>query len=299
MIIDRSNYLPVGAVPATERATGEGVILMYFFDKHTNHRIFPLDIPKKELERDTRDRVTMPDIVHNEPPVVSTTWNRFKPGLYELFQDCYGKNKQYIGNGDYPQKDIVIICGAGPSLEKDIPFIKEHRDKACVVTVNRAQNQIAGDYYVGLDSYIPIELSGTEQTQAVLATTIYPDVVHSAWKSIGFYTHKFPFEPEQEIAGLPAYFCGSHVTFDAFQFAIKQLKAKKIIFTGCDYQDKPRQYCDRYWHARNMEALAFFASRAGIEVWNASMQGVFANGVLLGSMEEAFYFNPHERIYTT
>lgn len=296
-MIDRTLYLPAGALPVMNEKTGVGGILCYIYEADKAKVWFPAALKDFDLTKERRPMVFVWDYFKQKPTkVVLNVKNGtdMRADLYERQVENYNRNKGSIKSvSEFPERDTVVICGAGPTLKHDLEFMAKHRDKICIITLNSAQALIEGDYFVTCESLDLTKmmsegrpkLNGTtpvQNTHAHVSTITHPNILKLGWKNVTFYTHLFDFEEQRH--DIPNYFVGRHGTFDAIQFAAKDLKAKKIIFTGVDYQygEKVQRQ-----NVSLIEAAAFIAGKNNIDVWNVSMKGAFSNGVKLGTFQQA------------
>lgn len=191
----------------------------------------------------------------------------------------YGENT--ISEYSHGKYDTVVICGGGPSLDKDIETIERHRKGVCIVTANQAQTKIEGDYCIVCESRD--EFQGPVKTTSTVGhfvTTVAPSTSGLPWKDVSWYSHNHDFE---NGCNIPKYHTGRHVTFDALQFAVKTLHAKKVILSGVEYLYGNEMDVE---NARLIEGLAVLYSK-DVEIWNVSGKGLFTHGIILGTAEGA------------
>lgn len=289
-MIDRTKFLPAGALPIRQNSTGVGGVFCYIIDREKGKVEFPGDIKDFDINKETRNICLVMDYFKQKATATNVNpWKDQRMDLFNRQQSNYEANREKIEPHTFMREDTVIICGGGPSLNPDIEKIEQHRDKVCVITINGAQARIKGDYFVTSES-IDLLIHSTNtlltpecigDTIAHVSNTTHPNVVNLPWNDLTFYSHGFEYEDKYDI---PMYYVGRHSTFDALQFATTVLKAKKVIFTGVDYI-----YVNQVEHLSVMliEAGSLIASMNGTEVWNISNRTAFKNGVKLGTFEEA------------
>lgn len=194
----------------------------------------------------------------------------------------YASNE--ISEYDHEKQDTVFYCGGGPSLDKDIEYLEKNRRDVCVVTANQAQTKIEGDYCIVCESRD--EFNGpvkTDNTVGHFVTTVAPNTSSLPWKGVSWYSHNYEFESNRNI---PKYHTGRHVTFDALQFAVDTLGAKRLIMSGVEYLYNGEPDLE---NARLVEGLCILHPE--LEVWNVTGFGILTHGVILGTIEEALNGN--------
>lgn len=218
-------------------------------------------------------------VSRGKPPLLTRENTVLEPETYRRMRDNYSDN--VITKYEHDKSDTVVICGGGPSLDKDIKAIEKLRDGICVVTANQAQTKIEGDYCIvceGRDEFRG-EVN-TRNTIGHFVTTVAPNTATMPWKRVSWYSHNHDFEKPCDI---PKYHTGRHVTFDALQFAVETLGAKKVVLSGAEYMYGNELDIE---NARLIEGLAFLYAK-DVEIWNVSGHGIFTHGVILGSIEGA------------
>ena len=222
-------------------------------------------------------------VSRGKPPLLTGSNTVLPVGTRERMMENYKENQ--ISEYSHAHQDVVFFCGGGPSLYKDIGIIESNRDKMCVVTANQAQTKIEGDYCIvceSRDEFLgPVD---TGNTVGHFVTTVAPGTSSLPWKDVSWYSHNHEFESGHL---LPKYHTGRHVTFDALQFAIETLGAKKVIISGAEYIYGTEMDVE---NARLIEGLAVLYSK-DVEIWNVSGHGIFTHGVILGTAEEAINGN--------
>jgi hypothetical protein len=273
-MIDRREHIPIDTL-MVKHPSGDPAILLFTWDKVNGRRMAGLvDGPTEDGSFGSVVR----DFVGREPTEVNPLPEAYNPAIGILAKKNYEQNKDKIRS----LHETVILCGAGPSAERDVPMIEQNRQGVTVVTLSRTQRLIEGDYYVGLDPF-PAHLDNlkgarVDKTIAVLATTVFPGVVALPWKAIGFFTHMI----HDNHKDIPKYFAGETVSFTALQFCINTLKSKKVILVGMENSDDMTYY----WHGKQIEAGSWWAARHGVEVWNCTGEGSVLNGVIHGKLSE-------------
>ena len=152
----------------------------------------------------------------------------------------------------------IIICGAGPSLEKQIPLLKELRNKAIIFAPSSSMNILS---YHGLIPHFGMAIDPTPET-------FHRQIMHRAFDTPVFYRNRIYYEALQNINGprlflggtefyrLPRWFEreldisagtiqeeGYNVIHDALDLS-RQLGCNPIIFVGLDLSFS--KYTDYY-----------------------------------------------------
>lgn len=145
------------------------------------------------------------------------------------------------------QKNPVLICAAGPTLEENIPKLKEIQDKIIIIAVDTAlkaliRNKIEPDFILLIDPqyYAANHIAGITSPSSVLITesSVYPSVMRFNCRKKVFCESLFPlgqyFEnkllPEHSFGKITA---GGSVSTSAWDFA-KYIGASKIYMAGLD-----------------------------------------------------------------
>ena len=296
-MIDRSHFLPAGSLVISDDRRKVGGVYCYATDYNTKKVMFPGYEKGYDISKEKKAITVIWDYFKRKADGSNLVYQMgHSPELYESQKNNYLKNRKEINafkGHKFEKRDTVVVCGSGPSLEPDIEAINRNRDDVCVVTINAAQAKIEGDYFVTSERLDVLSMSATRtreelegyvfnNTIAHVSTVAHPNVVKAPWKKITFFSHGFHYEKPRIC--VPVHFVGRHSTFDALQFAVLKLKAKKVIFTGCDYM-----YGNQLERlsVSIIEAASLIASINGVDVWNVSQRTAFKNGVKLGSFDEA------------
>lgn len=163
------------------------------------------------------------------------------------------KNLEFIYRGDsiYSYKDIlsqdvpVIIVAAGPSLEKNIGILKEYKDKAIILCVDRVA-PIMAKYSIKPNAYVTVDAEKENELFDI------PEEINAPWfayttssyeglkktKNGGIIFCSTIFEYGSEIyrrigSGLDTLANGGSVATVALNIAL-YLGTKRIIFVGQD-----------------------------------------------------------------
>lgn len=114
----------------------------------------------------------------------------FKWSLEEDFLNFY-HNLMHVDQASFAQdfwKNFeglpAIICGAGPSLNQDLPLLKELENKALIFAAGSALNVLS---YEGIEAHFSARLDPTRTQKSRLLS-------HSAFETPFFYLNRFSYE---------------------------------------------------------------------------------------------------------
>jgi len=283
-MIDCRNVLPFGARMFTNDH-GQEVIGLYAIAKGKWWAL-PAGIDFDNIPKGVDIDIAMtPDFIANEPRETEIACMERHPAYADAVEN-HIENFELFKAHDFETAENVIICGAGPSLRDDIEDIAMYREDFKVITVGRSQNNIRGDYYVGLEPlYAYLNPEACRGTVAHLATTVNQGTARYPWDAVT-WGRFVGFDTGNVDTWL--YHSHGNVSCMAFEFAVKALKSRKVILVGMDHPHSLRGGMNGYFlHGLELSAMAWWAARHGVMVYNCSRATTVLGGVILATIEEA------------
>lgn len=285
-----------------------------------------------------------PSLKHIANQQVKERMERFltHEGSMRNYKEAFLKNsrenfKHYDASVDSLKKEFagrdVIIVGAGPSLDKNVEFLKDKSENTVILatgTVLRKLLQLGIhiDYCIITDpkavTYRQVEGLEDCRVPLLLLSTAFRKIAMQ-YKGKKYLICQNGYEPAEEYAramGFDTYDTGGSVATTAFDVAIR-LKAGRIAFIGLDLAfPKNRAHADgtyeeHIWGTNQMEEIPAYnggtvpSSRAFImykewiekrkqrsdvvmEVYNATEGGALIQGLKNITLEEFFHGQKQE-----
>ena len=152
--------------------------------------------------------------------------------------------------GSIPILDLgdVIIAGSGPTLDKDMAFIKKHQKEMTIISADMAlkpllKNNIKPHIVVSAEINLLQLFTGldTSEINLMAHVCIAPHHLRAFKGRVAFYGMMGDL-PEIQAPGVSLLCCGGNVGTIALFFAVG-CNAKRIFITGLDFGFRYQYYC--------------------------------------------------------
>lgn len=269
-MLDHRRLLPPGTLMAKINDTQ--YILIYGVNGNTARFLPALSVNKKGTKV-----VGIADIAH-ELPGSMTHKEIYGPQMFPLREKHHKENTPKAVHKDFPQVDTVGIVAPGRFNGKELFDLKENNIPIVAVSsvINTHFQYV--DYAVISDT-IKFNATAPHNITSVFCTYSHPGSSDQNWKDTTWYTHM-----DDPLPGIPQYYASEGVITDALWFAIKQLKAKKVIMLGVEQPITDSNY---FWESIFLQTHCFWYSQAGIQIWNCTPVSSVIAGVMIGKLDEA------------